>query len=173
MICMMQDVEYGVDSRYKNQKEKKSESIALMQARLERMKLLPKEQITKAKLFQLKLKMENFLKAPVSDNEQHFCKFLETYIDAIYDQRNRFAKDMSINSVYLSQVINKHREPNDEFILKLMIHSEKAYQKIGSFNKMIWYQIFFHEKLSNTISTQSEWRPRIEKQVSLSELVVK
>ncbi len=56
---MIQDVEYGVNSRYKNKKEIESESIALMQARLEKMKHLPKEQIIKAKLLQLKLKMDS------------------------------------------------------------------------------------------------------------------
>jgi hypothetical protein len=54
---MIQDFEYGVDSRYKNKKERESESIALMQARLERIRHLTKEQIIKAKLLQLKLKM--------------------------------------------------------------------------------------------------------------------
>ncbi len=58
------DPEYGVDSRYKNSMEKEHDSVALMEARLERMKNLAKEQIMRAKLFQLKLKMENILKNP-------------------------------------------------------------------------------------------------------------
>jgi hypothetical protein len=53
-----EDVEYGLDSRYKSKKENKSESISLMEARLMRMKNLSKDQIIRAKLLQLKLKME-------------------------------------------------------------------------------------------------------------------
>lgn len=59
---MVEDVEYGIDSRYQSLKEKKSESVLLMKARLNRMKNLSKEQVMRAKLLQLKLKMENYLK---------------------------------------------------------------------------------------------------------------
>ena len=41
---MTNSFDYGVDSRYTDKKEKESDSIALMQARLERMKNLSKEQ---------------------------------------------------------------------------------------------------------------------------------
>jgi hypothetical protein len=66
------DTEYGIDSRYKSNKERKSDATALMEARLERMKNLPKDQITKAKLLQLKLKMEEYIKNPVYDNHNYF-----------------------------------------------------------------------------------------------------
>ena len=70
--------------------------------------------------------------------QNHFTNFLETYIDAIYSQRSKFAIDINITPVFLSQVINNHREPNEEFILKLMIHSEKAFKNVGDFHKEIW-----------------------------------
>ena len=50
------DPEFGVDSKYKSNKEKKQDSVTLMQARLDRMKNLPKEQVIRAKLLQLKWK---------------------------------------------------------------------------------------------------------------------
>ena len=62
---LMMDAEYGLDSRYKSGLESVSEAITLMEARLRRMKMLSKDQITKAKLLQLKLKMEDFLNHPV------------------------------------------------------------------------------------------------------------
>ena len=46
------DPEFGVDSRYKTNNEREQESIALMQARLDRMKNLSNEQILRAKLLQ-------------------------------------------------------------------------------------------------------------------------
>jgi hypothetical protein len=62
---LMIDAEYGIDSRYKSGLESVSEATTLMEARLRRMKMLSNDQITKAKLLQLKLKMEDFLNHPV------------------------------------------------------------------------------------------------------------
>ena len=61
---LMMDAEYGLDSRYKSGLESVSEATALMEARLRRLKMLSNDQITKAKLSQLKLKMEDFLNHP-------------------------------------------------------------------------------------------------------------
>jgi len=162
------DSEYGVDSRYKTTKEIAQDSVTLMEARLERMKNLPKEHILRAKLLQLKLKMENYLKEPVYDNQNHFAHFLETYVDAIYSKRSEFAKDINVTPVFLSQVINSHREPKEAFILKLMLHSEKVFKNVVEFQKEIWYKIYFHEKLCDTMSNQHVWRPEIAKQVTVS-----
>ena len=167
---LMMDVEYGIDSRYKSDLESVSEATALMEARLRRMKMLPNDQITKAKLLQLKLKMEEFINHPVYDNHNHFSNFLKFYIDSIYSKRSIFAKDINVDPVSLSQVINNHREPKDEFILKLMIHSEKVYKDVCSFNKKIWYQIYFNNKICEIMAKQEEWQPEIEKQVRISEL---
>jgi hypothetical protein len=165
------DSEFGVDSRYKTVEEKEQDSVALMQARLERMKNLPKEQILRAKLLQLKLKMENYLQEPVYDSQNHFAHFLETYVDTIYTKRSDFAEDINVTPNFLSKVINSHREPKEEFILKLMIHSEKVFKNVGEFHKKTWYQIYFHEKLCDTMSSQDKWRPKIEKQVKVTEFV--
>jgi len=167
------DSEFGIDSRYKTKKERDQDSIALMQARLDRMKNLPKEQILRAKLLQLKLRMEDYLKAPVYDNQNHFAQFLEFYVDAIYSKRIDFARDINVTANFLSKIINSHREPKEEFILKLMIHSEKAFEHVGEFHKKTWYQVYYHEKLSDTMSNQEKWRPEIEKQIKLPELISK
>lgn len=165
------DSEYGIESRYNTAKEKESDSEALMKARLERMKNLSKEQILRAKLLQLKIKMENYLKEPVYDKQNHFAQFLETYVDVIYPRRSEFAKDMNITPVYLSKVINNHREPKEEFILKLMIHSEKVFKNLGGFPKKTWYQVYYHKKLCDTLSSQAQWRPEIESQIKVTELI--
>lgn len=167
------DSEFGVDSRYKTTKERELDSVALMEARLERLKKLPREQILRAKLLQLKLKMDNYLKEPVYDNQNHFAYFLKTYVDTIYSKRNDFAMDINVTPVFLSQVINRHRQPRDEFILKLMIHSEKVFKHVGEFHNKTWYQIYYHEKLCDTMSNQNKWKHKIEKQVKLTESIFK
>lgn len=162
--------EFGVDSRYKSKLEKDQDSIDLMQARLDRMKKLPREEIIRARLLQLKLKMEEYLKNPVFNDENHFGRFLETYIDIIYAKHIDFAKDLNITANYLSKIINRHREPKEEFILKLMIHSENVFKNVSDFPQKTWYQIFYHEKICDTMATQDKWRPKIEKQIKLKSL---
>ena len=170
-ITMIEDAEYGVDSRYKSDKERESDATALMEARLIRMKNLSKDQIIRAKLLQLKLKMEEYLKNPVYDNRNYFSEFLESYVDAIYSKRSAFAKDIDIEPVSLSQVINNHREPKEDFIRRLMIHSEMVFKNVCEFHKKTWYQVYYQEKICTTMSNQDKWRPEIEKHVRLSESI--
>ncbi|QHI34664.1 hypothetical protein IMCC3317_00070 [Kordia antarctica] len=165
--------EFAVDSRYTSNKAYQSEATALMEARLKRMKNVSKNDVIRAKLMQLKLKMEAFIKEPIHNNRNYFSEFLESYVDTIYSRRSVFAKDIDITSSKLSQIINNHREPQDAFILKLMIHSEKIYTDVCSFKKEIWYQVFFHEKLCNTMSTQKEWKSKLENVVCVSEPIAK
>ncbi len=168
---MIENAEYGVDSRYKSNKERETEATALMEARLMRMKSFSRDQIIRAKLLQLKLKMEEYIKEPMNNNQNYFTEFLKNYIDIIYPKRSLFAKDIDIAPVSLSQVINNHRAPKEEFIMKLMIHSEKVYKNICVFQKRIWFQVYYHEKICDTMSNQAQWRPKVERHVKLSETI--
>ena len=170
---VMENATFGVDSRYTSQKESQTEATKLMEARLERMKNVSKNDIICAKLMQLKLQMETFIKKPMYNKHHYFTEFLEKYIDIIYSKRSVFATDLNITPSKLSQVINNHREPQDEFMLKLMIHSEKIYENVCSFQKEIWYQVYFHEKLCKTMSTQKEWTSKLENVVCVSEPIAK
>lgn len=167
----IEGAEFGVDSRYTSKKEKLTESQKLMESRFQRMRNVSQDQIIKAKLLQLKFRMEEFIKNPIYKDRNFFTEFLTIYIDTIYSKRNHFAKDISIKPVLLSQVLNNHREPKEEFILRLMIHSEKAYKGICKFHKKTWYQVYYHEKLCETMSNQEEWRPEVEKHVSIDNLI--
>lgn len=163
--------EFGVDSRYKSKKEKDLDSIQLMDARLQRLKNLSKEQIIHAKLMQVKLNMEDFLSNSLFSNQNHFGRFLGQYVDSIYSKRSEFADDINITPNLLSKIINHHREPNEEFFHRLMIHSEKAFKNVTKFPKQMWIQVYYHEKICDTMADQEKWRPEIEKEIKLSELV--
>jgi hypothetical protein len=52
-----------------------------------------------------------------------------------------------------------------------MIHSEKVFQHVAEFHKKTWYQVYLHEKLCDTMSSQDVWRPEIEKQIKLTEFL--
>jgi hypothetical protein len=166
---LMEDPEYGLDSRYQSENERVTEAKALTEARSNRMKNMLQEQILQARLMQLKYRMEAYIQQPVYDDSNYFSEFLEFYIDNIYPKRNQFASDMDITPVKLSQVINNHREPKDEFIRRLMVHSEKVYKQVGDFDPKIWYQVYLHEKLCDTMASQDKWKPKIEKQIKYSQ----
>lgn len=165
--------EFGVDSRYKSKKEKEQDSIELMESRLERMKNLSAEDLIRARLMQLKLQMEDYIKNPVYDDKHHFATFLKSYIDTVYEKRIDFAKDINVTPIYLSKVLNSHRDPNETFLLKLMVHAEKTYKKVADFSKTTWYEVYLHEKLYNTMSDQDKWRHKIEKQVKTRKALIK
>lgn len=167
------DPEFGVDSRYPSNTEYTTEATALMEARLQRMKGLSKDQVIRAKLLQLKLKMQAFTEQSVSDVQGSFAFFLKTYIDIMYPKRAVFASDIGTTPVILSQIINKHRAPKDKFILKLMIHSERIYANVCAFPVALWYKVYFHEKLCTILSMQKQQLASLEKEVFVSEPVAK
>lgn len=167
------EAEYGVDSRYASAKERESEAVALMEARIKKMKGLTAEEIMRAKLMQLKLKMEECLIKSAVDQSNLFSEFLKIYIDTIYSKRSGFADDIDITPVLLSQIINNHREPGSEFFQKLMIHSEKMFRSVCEFQPQIWYQIYYQDKLHHTLATLDTWKPQIEAHVRISEPLIR
>ncbi len=143
----------------------------LMAARLERMKKLNPNLIIQAELLSLKLRMEEYLTKNIHEERNIFLEFLSEYIDTVCNKRNQFAEDIGIASVKLSHILSKRREPQEKFFLKLMIHSELTYKNVGKFKGEIWFQVYFHEKICDTMANQDKWRPVVEKQVRVSNLV--
>jgi len=132
-----------------------------------------RKQIIKAKLLQLKLKMEDYIKQPVYEEYNFFTSFLSDYIDTIYEKRVMFAKDINITPVSLSQILNNHREPKEEFMFRLMLHSELTFKSICEFQKRTWYQVYYHEKICDTMANQNEWKPTEKKNVKIKNAVLK
>lgn len=161
------DVEWGVDSRYTTLEKRHNDGKHLMEARLNRLNNLSRQEIVKAKLMALKLQMEDYLKKTVPRENHSFTSFLSTYIDIIYDKRASFAQDINITPVSLSQIINNHREPKEEFMLRLMLHSELTYKGICDFQKRMWYEVYYHEKVCDLIAHQNEWKNSETKHVKI------
>jgi|AntRauMFilla1563_2_1112583.scaffolds.fasta_scaffold38796_2 hypothetical protein len=166
-LVEVEDSEYGVDSRYESKINRMADGEALMEARLRRMKNVSGELIVKGKLLQLKFKMEEYLLDTDSDNECKFTDFLSQYIDMLYDKRSHFSEDIDITPVLLSQILNNHRQPSEEFMLRLMVHSENAFLNVCSFQKKSWYQIYYQEKINKMMSNQGEWRSKVAKHVKM------
>jgi hypothetical protein len=117
--------------------------------------------------------MQEYLSQPVYEDHNFFTSFLSNYIDTIYDKRTLFAKDINITPVGLSQILNNHREPKEEFMFRLMLHSELAFKNVCEFHKKTWYQVYYHEKICDTMSNQDKWRRNEKKHVKIQNAVLK
>lgn len=155
------DPEFGADFRVLNQESLKSEMISFMEMRLANLKKLPAEDVLKAKLLQLKYRLEDFLTQQVADNKNYFSSFLEFYVDTLYDNRSQFAQDIDISSSSLSHLINAHREPTPEFLLKLVKHSNIVYSKIVDFDTDNWVNAYYHEKACDLLAQKDEKKLRV------------
>jgi len=165
-----EDFKYLIDSRNLTKEEKKANSKAIIEARVQRLNERSTGDIKKAKLLQLKLQIEEYLKEAITSDDLTFSGFLKTYIDILYTKRKDFASDVSTDPLVLSQLLNNHREPQEKFMLRLMVHSEKTYENIGEFNQKTWYQIYYKEKIKKVLESENKWRPSIEKQVKNSKV---
>ncbi|MEM9340191.1 MAG: hypothetical protein AAGA66_15760 [Bacteroidota bacterium] len=169
-IAELEGAEFGVDSRCTSKKDQLDDGKALMEARLHRMKNLSDDQIIKAKLLQLKLKMDAFISDPVYQEENQFTKFLTSYIDILYSKRMNFARDIDIEPVLLSKIVNNHREPKEDFLLRLIVHSEKTFHTICQFPKETWHLVYYQEKVCELMANQDQWRPGVERHVTIKSL---
>jgi plasmid maintenance system antidote protein VapI len=88
-----------------------------------------------------------------------FSYFLKEYVQLLNKRRKVFAKEININETELSQLLNDHRAPSENIIIRLELHSNKAIPAIA------WYKLVEREK-EHYIVTNKEMREREEKNVS-------
>ncbi len=150
------DPEFGVSSQNFEHLNLVSEAVELMQYRVNQMKKLTDADIRKARLLQLKYKMNSYLKDQSYESEARFSEFLEIYVDVLYKKRLDFAMEVGISGVVLSQFINGHREPNMEFVSKLTIHALNTYKSVGSFSAALWFEVFYKDKLHEAVHQFNE-----------------
>lgn len=91
-------------------------------------------------LLQLKFEMEDYVKENEYKQGFDFSYFLIEYINRLEIKKKAFAEEMDVDPTELSQIINKHRSPNEKFFIKLEIHSNK------NFPAVIWSQLIEKEK---------------------------
>lgn len=92
------------------------------------------------KLLQLKFVMEDYIQGNEYKEDYDFSYFLIEYINSLEIKKKEFAKEIDIDPTELSQIINKHRSPNEKFIIRLEIHSNK------NFPATIWSKLVEKEK---------------------------
>ncbi len=152
----LEDFKYLIDSRHLTNEQREEEKSALLKAREARFRIRPAHEIREAKLMQLRYQMEEYLNKPESNPGPRFPEFLRIYVDTLHKKRKEFAADLSIKPIILSQVLNRHREPQEVFLQRLILHSANTYQHIGKIRKDLWLKVYYQDKLNHFLSTQDK-----------------
>jgi transcriptional regulator with XRE-family HTH domain len=92
------------------------------------------------KLLQLKFVMEDYIMQNEYKEGFDFSYFLVQYISRLEIKKKEFAQEIDVDPTELSQIINKHRSPNEKFIIRLEIHSNK------NFPAIIWFKVIEKER---------------------------
>ena len=116
-----------------------------------------KDHSLRFKLLQLKYQMEDYINRPF-DEQFTFGFFLKNYVDILKIKRYQFADEISIDETYLSQIINRHRPPSEEIIIRLELHSRNL------INALTWFKLLEKEK-ENKINTDKSIRKKEKKYV--------
>lgn len=121
-------------------KEKKEAVLELAEARKKSRERSNPNHVLLAKLLQLKYQIEDYSRSTDFDNNLHFGSFLKEYVRSLNKKNKDLASDLDVDETYFSQIINKHRKPNDELIIRLEIHCNKIIPAIT------WYKLIEKEK---------------------------
>lgn len=155
----LEEFKYLIDSRHLTDKEKEKEREAILKVREARFRNRTSFEIQVARLLQLKYQMEAYLEespeAGIDNPGTYFTKFLNIYVNTLYKKKKDFASDLSIDPIVLSQVLNNHRDPQDSFIHRLVIHSTACFEKVCEFDQDIWPRIFYQDKVCKFLSGQN------------------
>ncbi len=117
------------------------------------------------KLMQLKFQIEDYLKSDNFNPKFTFSYFLKEYVDVLNKKRKIFAQEISIDETELSQLINKHRQPNDSVIIRLELHSN------NSIPAVYWFKLLEMEKahsINTNIALRRKERKNVKNQVELN-----
>lgn len=91
-------------------------------------------------LLQLRFVMEDYIREIGYKKDYDFSYFLKEYINRLEKKNKDFAKEIDVDPTELSQIIHKHRPPNEKFIIRLEIHSNK------NFPAIIWFKLIEKER---------------------------
>ena len=140
-------------------KEQRDQSLDLFWAY--RKKIIDK-QTTEEKLIlqilQLKFLMQDYINSSEYNEKLKFGFFLKEYISSLEVKNKEFADDICIKPTELSHYISNRRKPNEQFIIKLEIHSNKNIPAI------YWYKILEKENEHDLI-TDLDIRKQEQKRV--------
>lgn len=140
----------------KKEQEKAEKDLAL--ARQKTQSKLSEETRLAAKVLQLKLKIDEYLKQDKFDPRMTFSLCLGEYVKLQDKKHKIFAQEIDIKEAELSLFINNHRIPPEYIIIRLEIHSN------NNIPANWWYKLIEKEK-EHLIATNRELRKEQKKYV--------
>lgn len=91
-------------------------------------------------LLQLKFQMQDYVKSEEYDERFSFASCLRRYIRINYKSNKDFAEDIHLKDTELSQILNHHRMPTENTMVRLEIHSDNC------ISALLWLKISQKEK---------------------------
>lgn len=111
-----------------------------------------------SKLLQLKFQLEDYIDSSQYVKALSFGFFLNEYVRRQDKKDKDFAVEVDVKPAVLSQYINNHRKPTDEFIIRLELHSN------GMIPAINWFKVIQKDK-EHEIMTNQKLREEESKHV--------
>lgn len=146
-------------------KQKKDAELQLKHARTKVQTEMTDRDRLASKILQFKFQIEDYLNSESFNPNRTFGHFLREYVNLLNKKRKNFAQEIDIDETELSQLINRHRLPNENIIIRLEIHSNNSIPAIA------WYKLIEKEK-EHAIRTNKALRQQ-ERQFVTNKLAVK
>ncbi|MDR2237322.1 MAG: helix-turn-helix transcriptional regulator [Chryseobacterium sp.] len=109
-------------------------------------------------LLQLKFQLEDYINSSQYVEALSFGFFLNEYVSRQDKKDKDFAVEVDVKPAVLSQYINNHRKPTDEFIIRLELHSN------GMIPAISWFKVIQKDK-EHEIMTNQKLRDQESKHV--------
>lgn len=111
-----------------------------------------------SRLLQLKFQLEDYVNSDQYKEALNFGYFLNEYVSRQDKKDKQFADEVNVTPAVLSQYINNHRKPKDEFVIRLELHSN------GMIPAISWFKVIQKDK-EHEIMTSQELRREESKHV--------
>lgn len=134
---MDEDISFQSPSMTPNQEEENL--MAFGKYRQKAKKEVSDEDRLRLRFLHLKFQINEFLKG--AHSEHKFGFFLSLYMKCLELNGKTFAQEMNIKPSTLSQFIHNQRDPNEEVMMRLEIHSNY------NFSAGLWYGILAQQKV--------------------------
>lgn len=142
-----------------SESQQKKADKQLKQAREKAQSELSDIQRLTLNLMQLKFQIDDYLNSDQYDSNLTFSYFLKEYVNMLDKKRRVFAKEIDIDETELSQLINQHRYPSENIVVRLEIHSNNAIPALS------WYRLVEKEK-EYALQTNTALRRKEQKNVT-------
>jgi len=101
-----------------------------------------------SRLLQLKFQLEDYINSNQYEEAFSFGFFLNEYVSRQDKKDKDFAVEVDVKPAVLSQYINNHRNPTDEFIIRLELHSN------GMIPAISWFKVMQKDKEHEIMTSQ-------------------